>query len=713
MSMLSVAVAEFWSHWVGPLLQFVIGLGLVVFIHELGHFLVAKMVGIKVERFAIGFGPRLIGIKKGETDYCINAFPLGGYVKMLGQEDFAPQSKPDKPDPRSYEGKSVGQRFAVIAAGVVMNVLLAGVLFIIVGMVGMDFPAPIVGSTENGFPASQVELKWRPTEQTQGTASAPATQPVFAPGLQPGDVITEIDGDPITRFIDITMKSTLADNEDQKFDIAVRRQGPAGSTWIGTGQMGVKGDGKLLIFGMRPAEDNVFGLLDGYLADSPFLDGDKLLAINGKPVKNVWSVPEIEKRLDGQAVTVTVERPRKDEEQADRISLNIQPDVTTKPDVVYLADGSRGKAVETVAQDEKILYRVKLSDGREELLRQDQFAGGGMVERLDILGLIPRLKAEMVEQGSRADKAGILPGDVIVGYGDHAAPVLRRFYKISDGAVGKLTDIVVLRDGERITLKVTPKLKETAQPKRKRALVGMVNSVDLANPVVAGVRAGSAAQKVGLVAGDIIEQVNGKAVGNWVDLLLALKTLRGKEVNIGFRRNLEEMTATIATLSDEAFDPADYDVKLFQSTAFKPMVVTVHKPNPISAMAWGATETWNFMARTYATLRALAKRTVSTDSLVGPVGIAMIAVKVGRQQSIIPFVYFVAFISATIAVINFLPFPVVDGGHAVFLLIEKIRGKPLPAKVMDIAQYIGLALILLVFILLTWQDIARWITQLW
>ena len=142
-----------------PILLFVIGLGLVVFVHELGHFLVAKAVGIKVERFAFGFGRRLCGIQRGETDYCINLIPLGGYVKMLGQEDVKQVEETN--DPRSFNSKSVGARFAVIAAGVVMNILLAAVLFILVAMVGKRYLAPVVGSVAPGFPASEVVVDWQ------------------------------------------------------------------------------------------------------------------------------------------------------------------------------------------------------------------------------------------------------------------------------------------------------------------------------------------------------------------------------------------------------------------------------------------------------------------------------------------------------------------------------------------------------------------------
>ena len=113
----------------GPILLLAIGLGVIIFVHELGHFLAAKAVGIKVEVFALGFGPRLFGFKIGETDYRISAVPLGGYVKMLGQDDLHPDAKVDSP--RAYCSKSVGQRFLVIFAGVFMNMVCALGLFII------------------------------------------------------------------------------------------------------------------------------------------------------------------------------------------------------------------------------------------------------------------------------------------------------------------------------------------------------------------------------------------------------------------------------------------------------------------------------------------------------------------------------------------------------------------------------------------------------
>ncbi len=113
------------------ILYVALGLGLVIFFHELGHFAVAKWCGVLVERFSLGFGPILWSFKKGDTEYALSAVPFGGYVKMLGQDDMDPSQMTNEEiaeDPRSYTAKSVGQRMAIISAGVIMNII-TGLLF--------------------------------------------------------------------------------------------------------------------------------------------------------------------------------------------------------------------------------------------------------------------------------------------------------------------------------------------------------------------------------------------------------------------------------------------------------------------------------------------------------------------------------------------------------------------------------------------------------
>src|SRR5256885_4310597 len=116
-------------------------LGIIGVIHELGHFLVAKFFKIKVETFSVGFGPRLIGFRKGETDYRLSAFPLGGYVKMAGETPM------DTVTGESYEflSKPKWQRFLVAAAGPAMNVILAVVLITGLYMYGTDVPEFLIG----------------------------------------------------------------------------------------------------------------------------------------------------------------------------------------------------------------------------------------------------------------------------------------------------------------------------------------------------------------------------------------------------------------------------------------------------------------------------------------------------------------------------------------------------------------------------------------
>ena len=126
----------------------------------------------------------------------------------------------------------------------------------------------------------------------------------------------------------------------------------------------------------------------------------------------------------------------------------------------------------------------------------------------------------------------------------------------------------------------------------------------------------------------------------------------------------------------------------------------------MDALAWGGRETVFFISMNYATIRSLIKRTISPKALSGPLGIGTMAIQAGRK-GILDFAYFMAMISACLAVVNFLPFPVVDGGHALFLIIEKIRGKPIGVRVMNVIQLIGLAVILMVFVYVTWNDVSR------
>jgi len=119
------------------IILFLLILGVIVFFHELGHFVMAKLYNVKVEEFALGFPPKIFGVKKGETEYRLNWVPLGGYCKIVGEDGE------EKENPRSFGSRSIFQRFQIISAGVLMNFFLAFVIFSFIFMIG--FPQDITG----------------------------------------------------------------------------------------------------------------------------------------------------------------------------------------------------------------------------------------------------------------------------------------------------------------------------------------------------------------------------------------------------------------------------------------------------------------------------------------------------------------------------------------------------------------------------------------
>ncbi|MFL0246949.1 RIP metalloprotease RseP [Candidatus Clostridium stratigraminis] len=123
----------------------VLAFSMLVIVHELGHFTLAKLNGVKVEEFSLGMGPRLFGVKGKETEYLVKAFPIGGYVKMLGEEEKVN-------DDRSFSSKSAGRRLSIIAAGPIMNFIFAIVLFSIIGSIS-GFAVPVVDKVEQDKPA--------------------------------------------------------------------------------------------------------------------------------------------------------------------------------------------------------------------------------------------------------------------------------------------------------------------------------------------------------------------------------------------------------------------------------------------------------------------------------------------------------------------------------------------------------------------------------
>jgi len=256
-------------------------LGFMILIHEFGHYAVAKWLGVRVEVFSIGFGKRLIGFRKGETDYRIAAIPLGGYVKMSGENPMDERTD----DPREFLNHSRWHRFLIAVAGPVMNILLAIFLLTTVYMVHYEYPVyldkpAVVQGVRKDSPAARA-------------------------GIQAGDRIVKIDGIDNPTWEQVQPRVWLSPN--QPLEVTIRRgdqvlQKTLVPKAVTTSEVGT--------VGWFPEEPVVIGRLDPGLpaAKAGMKEDDKIVAMNGQPVPSIEYMIETLQQTKDQPVDITVAR---------------------------------------------------------------------------------------------------------------------------------------------------------------------------------------------------------------------------------------------------------------------------------------------------------------------------------------------------------------------------------------------------------------------
>lgn len=650
-------------------LKVVFGLGFVIFIHELGHFLAAKWAGVKVEKFFLGFDPyglRVASFRRGETLYGIGAIPLGGYVKMLGESGEG-ESEPSD-DPRAFSNKSVGARTVILSAGVVMNLILGLVLFTVAYLVGVQEMPPRLGAVEAGSPA-------------------------YEAGLRPGDEIVTIDGKGDVNFLRLRLKTSLSAPE-QVLHLGVKRPGvpdrleisvvPKREAKSDQPTIGIAQSGSLRLSEKKPYDPPPgldgpapkFGelapgarVVEAGPADGPLAAVDDFFAFERLLVVD-----------RDRPIDVMIEAPGKEKGSA-----------TTRERV-------------TLPRVKMLTFGMRLTPGPVASIQ-----AGSIAEKAGF-----RKGDRIVKVDGRDDFDPLkLPGDLFARAGKPTAFVVERT------ADGKTEPAEISATPDDSTPDVEPPLAPT-DPMKLPGL-GLAMTIE---PKVAAVAPESPAAKAGIAPGAVLtgmtipplkqkegdeprkyafgppqEKGKGKAKdvteAGWPFVSALLQETPRREVSL-----------TVAGSSTPiALAPAPEPSWFYPQRGLNFLTdIRDLPPQPFSAaIRRAAEETYDNVVGIYAMIRSLFQGRVSTKNLAGLPRIAEISYHTA-SMGLIPLIQFLGMLSINLAVLNFLPIPPLDGGQIAFLVAEKIRGKPLPESALTVLMIAGLVLVACLMLFTILQD---------
>jgi regulator of sigma E protease len=252
-------------------------IGIMILVHELGHFLVARFFDVRVEAFSFGFGPRLFGFRKGETDFRVSAIPFGGYVRMSGEQPG--EEGAAAADPRAFLSKPRWQRLLISFAGPFMNVALAVAL--LAGLFLYKYPKPLA-------------------EDTVATiGQVMPDSPAAAAGLREGDRIIQIDGQSNPSWEDVTIKELSSANH--RLRLEVERKGRM--LWTAVTPVLAQRSGVGYAGWSREAEIQITEVIKGMPAEKAgLLPGDLLLSVNGERIRSSYRLHDVIGNSDGKPV---------------------------------------------------------------------------------------------------------------------------------------------------------------------------------------------------------------------------------------------------------------------------------------------------------------------------------------------------------------------------------------------------------------------------
>ncbi len=642
----------------------ILGVGLVIFIHELGHFLLAKWNDVKVEKFSIGFGPTLFGFRRGETEYVIAAIPLGGFVKMLGEGEGTDDEQARTTDPRAYPNKSVGARMAIITAGVIMNVLLGLVCFIYAYGHGMEEMPAIVGAV---VPAS----------------------PAYRAGMRPGDEIVAIDGRREVRYKTLLLNVSLS-RRDQVLHFLVRRPGRD----------------QPIDMDIQPVREAKIDHPTIGIGPAAGLEIGTFLAPAGMPSPPAY--PGLE-QIKKESVIDTLAAAGPADGEPTRLSsyedykrmLAANLDRPIKHVIERRASSS--------GDDGPVKERVELT------LLPAHFVDFGMWMTMEPISA--------VQAGTPADAAGFRAGDRILKVGGAEIDPMRLPDLCRKNAGRPMTFEV-----ERAGADGGPKVQTlTATPDdsppwdkpwgtRDLDIPGLGLCIPISTKVVA-VKPDSPADRAGIKAGDIINSMTIKPPKDAKGSDDESETVKFDDGSVGWpaafwalqRRPGLDVTLVVNKASQPIHVQPEPDPSWSYPYRGLGVLLLQRKmpPQPIgAAIRLGYEDTIENILNIYATLRSLSTGRVGVGGLGGVITISRIAFSFARL-GLTYLIYFLGILSINLAVLNFLPVPPLDGGQMAFLIAEKVRGRPLPETAVVAVTYLGLFLVLGLMIFVNFQDIFK------
>ncbi len=728
----------------------IFGFGLLIFVHELGHFLAARWAGIRVLAFAIGFGPAFVSYRKGmglqrgsseaaynelllqarsknpderiaarqrlagetqaggpiaTTEYRLNVLPLGGYVKMLGQEDGNPAAVSAAPD--SYQSCPPIKRMVVISAGVIANIITALVLFIAVFTIGLRTEPAVIGIVDPAGPASNAVLV---------NASDFENNPPQA-RLLPGDRVIEVDGEEPRHFNDLGTRVAMSDPA-RPLSMTIRRKGYDTPIELELApRVGVTS--RLREIGVGP----------------PFT-----LTLDPQ-----WrDVPEWRERFDTMGLFDI-------EPGMQLVSLDGTP-LETHAEISQIADASSGKPMQAeFLSDEGRRFWVELMP-TPDLEVHDANPAADVITPVDhLLGLMPVLGVSDVLD--RGFEQGLRSGDIFLRLGETEFPSVLTGVREIKRHAGRTIQAAVLRERERGGYRI----EELEMEVTREGTIGFSYSTTGVNdrlfampleslqPMAGGEAFTPAANRLIDSPGTRIVAIEGQSVWSLEDLRRALKQATqdayeqgepSAEVAIDVvpwwqpgplpstddtdqqgtaAHDITEVPAELGPATQKVWTLTRSEIESLHelgytlgpvSSLFEPERFLLKAEHPLGAVGLGMSETRRVAQQTYLTFLRLFQGSVKIEHLRGPVGIAHIGTMIA-DRGLIWLMFYMALISINLAVVNFLPLPIVDGGQFIMLLYEQFTGRAVPIAVQTGLTLVGLALVAMVFLVVTFNDISN------